>query len=91
MTDVRELYQAKQAARKIKKINYDETKHRDEVDTSTQIRSYPMVASSLPEKDLPASTPVNQINSTSVIKKSKGIANEFLFNFFFSLSTKTIC
>jgi len=62
IADIREIYQAKQAAGKVKRIIYDETKNRDEIDTSTQIRSYPMAASI----DLPT---VNQPSSTSVTKK----------------------
>jgi hypothetical protein len=66
IADIREIYQAKQAAGKVKRIIYDETKNRDEIDTSTQIRSYPMAASiSSPERQ------INQTSSTSVIKKSK--------------------
>ena len=80
IADIRELYQAKQAAGKIKRINYDETKNRDEVETLTQIRSYPMAASTSPErqlKDSPTNITVNQTSSTSVIKKSKLIGNVF--------------
>ncbi len=64
MADIRELYQAKQAAGKMKRMTYDETKHRDEVDISTQIRSFPMAASISPER--------KTNDSTSVIKKSNG-------------------
>jgi hypothetical protein len=63
IADIRALYQAKQAVGKLKRVTYDETKHRDEVDMSNQIRSFPMAASKSPER---------QINdSPSVIKKGK--------------------
>jgi hypothetical protein len=85
IADVRALYQAKQAAAKVKKVNYDETKHRDEVDMSNQIRSYPMAASTSPErqvKDLPTS-------SKSVIKKSQSLFGKgnYICNFSFSFFT----
>jgi len=63
------LYRAKQAAGKMKRTMYDETKHRDEVDMSNQIRSYPMAASTSPERQIKDSM-INQTNSASVIKKS---------------------
>jgi hypothetical protein len=97
MSDIREIYQAKQAAGKIKRINYDETKNRDEVDRHSQIRSYPMAASTSPERQLKDSSTniiVNQTSSTSVIKKSKLIGNifeTFYFVVFFSFFTSTIC
>jgi predicted transcriptional regulator len=74
MADIRQLYQAKQAAGKVKRITYDETKHRDEVDTSSQIRSYPMVESTPSERQLqdsPKSVAMKLTSSTSVTKKSR--------------------
>ncbi len=71
IADIRELYQAKQAAGKIKRITYDETKNRDEVHISSQIRSYPMAASTSPERQLKDSPTKITTISTSVIKKSK--------------------
>lgn len=58
IADIRELYQAKQAAAKTKRMVFDETKHRDEVDTSTQIRSYPMAASTSPERRVKEPPPI---------------------------------
>ncbi|CAF0777905.1 unnamed protein product [Adineta steineri] len=64
MADVRDLYHAKQAASKTKRIKYDETKHRDEVDMS-QIRSYPMAASKSPEhqKEIISTPIINKVSS----------------------------
>lgn len=50
MSDIREIYQAKQTANKIKKMTPNESKNRDEDDTKTQIRSFPLAASTSPEK-----------------------------------------
>ena len=62
MADVRELYQAKQAAAKTKRTTFDETKHRDEVNMSNQIRSYPMTASISPERSVKESPIVEKGN-----------------------------
>ncbi|UJR22788.1 hypothetical protein I4U23_025820 [Adineta vaga] len=75
MADIRELYHAKQAAGKLKRVTYDETKHRDEVDTSKQIRSYPMPAEeTLPSEqqkpDLSKILPLKPTNSTAISKKT---------------------
>lgn len=99
IADVRDLYQAKQAARKLKKVNYDATKHRDEVDMSNQIRSYPMSASISPERkptNSPPKLPINPASSVSAIKKSQCeflMNSSFMFFFLLPLSffTETIC
>ncbi|CAF1592841.1 unnamed protein product [Adineta ricciae] len=70
IADVRELYQARQASGKTKRTVYDETKHRDEVDASTQIRSYPMAASEAPIA--PESPKVDLLKSI-VAKQTKDI------------------
>ncbi|CAF0959781.1 unnamed protein product [Rotaria sordida] len=72
MADIRELYQAKQAANKVKKTMQDETKNRDQDDTTIPIRSYPLAASTSPPRELknsPKSLITSQTNSTSVINK----------------------
>ncbi len=73
-TDTRQIYQTKQATEKVKRIVYDETKNRNEVDLPTQIRSYPMSASISRQrqvKDSPTTKAMNSTNSTFIIKKSK--------------------
>ncbi|CAF5144036.1 unnamed protein product, partial [Rotaria sp. Silwood1] len=65
MADVRDLYQAKQAAGKTKKMIQDETKNRDQDDTTTSIRSYPLAASTSPPRELKNLS----TSSTSVINK----------------------
>ena len=75
MTDVRELYQAKQAAGKVNRITYDETV---QVDRSIQIRSHPMSASPSSERELKCSSTnksPNHTKSTSIIKNSKFRSN----------------
>ncbi|CAF1950881.1 unnamed protein product [Rotaria magnacalcarata] len=67
MADVRELYEAKQAAGKVKRIRYDERKTRDD-DTTTSIRSYPLSATKSPTREV-NNSPLNEIRSQSVIKK----------------------
>ncbi|CAF3043872.1 unnamed protein product [Rotaria sp. Silwood2] len=72
MADIRELYQAKQAANKVKKMIQKETKNRDQDDTKTPIRSYPLVASTSPSQELkksPISLTISQTSSTSAINK----------------------
>ena len=70
IADVRELYQARQASGKTKRVTYDETKYRDEVDASTQIRSYPMAASETPIA--PESQKVDLLKSV-IVKQTKDI------------------
>jgi hypothetical protein len=50
ISDLREIYQAKQAAGKTKRVAYDETRDRDQTTVSGQIRSYPYGASISPER-----------------------------------------
>lgn len=50
ISDLREVYQAKQAAGKVKRVAYDETRDRDQTTISGQIRSYPYGASISPER-----------------------------------------
>ena len=72
MADIRDLYQAKQAAGKTKRIIYDETKNRDESNIAPHIRAYPMVASNTSEQQPNSSQTnlaLNQTSSISIHKK----------------------
>jgi hypothetical protein len=64
----------KQATEKVKRIVYDETKNRNEVDLPTQIRSYPTSTSISRQrqvKDSLTTKATNSTNSTFINKKSK--------------------
>jgi predicted transcriptional regulator len=66
MADIRETYRAKQAAGKIKRTTYDETQHRDRTQLPTQIRAYPLGASTAVE-----STPDDTRKAIDLVMQNK--------------------
>ena len=76
MADIREIYQAKQAAGKVKRIVYDETKNRNETNSMSHIRAYPLGAPTSPERKAAASASTARSSSKQFVDLNKSASVE---------------
>ena len=90
IADLREIYQAKQAAGKTKRVAYDETRDRDETSISGQIRSYPYGASISPERQSEASPVLPSASQLKLTAKVKSCSPKNFVDLNKSASTEAI-